>query len=365
MRGGRPVLSTLGLPKKTKILQLYRGVMSYKISITKSGPPEVLDIVEIPTPEPSDGEVCVKVHYAGINFADTLMRLGLYNPRPAYPFTPGYEVSGIIESLGPNVTGLAVGDRVVAAMQTGGQASHVCSSMNRVIKIPEEISLDIAASIPVTYLTAHHMLHYLGHLKKGESVLIHGGAGGVGTAALQLCRWAGIDKVWATASGSKLEIIESHGATAIDREKQDFVAIIKSETDGRGVDHILDPIGGDNLRRSLSVLAEGGKLYTFGLSAAAPSSKPSKIKSFLAWRKTPKFDPLRLMNRNRGVFGVHMGTWKDEDAIRGQLSKIMEGISKGHLNPVIDSVWPAKDVAKAHHHIHNRKNTGKVLLQFE
>lgn len=338
--------------------------MAHRVVITKAGSPSVLKVVDMPMPEPKEGEVCIEVHYAGINFADTLMRLGLYRPMPPFPFTPGYELSGIIQSLGNGVTGFEVGQRVVAAMPTGGQSSHVTVKTSRVIPVPDDMGLDAAAAMPVTYLTAHHMLHYLGHLKKGETVLIHGGAGGVGTAALQLCQWAGIENVWATASGSKSDIIESFDGKAIDRHNQDFVKIIKEATDGRGVDHILDPIGGDNLTRSLSVLAEGGRLYTYGMSAAAPSSKRSLIRAFLAWRKTPKFDPLKLMTRNRGVFGVHMGTWKDEAAMSQQLYKIMEGIKQGHLSPVIDSVFDAKDVAKAHQYIHDAKNIGKVLLRF-
>ena len=338
--------------------------MFYRVAITKAGSPSVLKIQEMPMPTPGEGEVCIEVHYAGINFADTLMRLGLYQPRPPFPFTPGYELSGIVQSLGKGVTDFEVGQRVVAAMPTGGQSSHVSVKSSRVIPVPDDLGLDAAAAMPVTYLTAHHMLHYLGHLKKGETVLIHGGAGGVGTAALQLCQWAGIENVWATASGSKSQIIESFGGIAIDRHNQDFVKIIKEATNGRGVDHILDPIGGDNLTRSLSVLAEGGRLYTYGMSAAAPSSKRSLIRAYLAWRKTPKFDPLKLMTRNRGVFGVHMGTWSDEDAMAEQLLKIMKGIESGHLKPVIDSVFHAKDVAQAHQYIHDAKNVGKVLIKF-
>ena len=203
------------------------------------------------------------------------------------------------------------------------------------------------------------------NLHPGDKVLIHSGAGGVGTAALQLCQWAGVSKVWATASGSKSEIIESYGAKAIDRHNQDFVSIIKKETDGQGVDHILDPIGGDNLTRSLSVLNEGGRLYTYGMSAVAPTSKRSIVRSFLAWRKTPAFDPLRLMTRNRGVFGVHMGTWKNEAVMLEQLQRVMEGVLSGALKPVIDTVFDVEDVAKAHQYLHDGKNIGKVLLRFK
>ena len=339
--------------------------MAIKVEFTKAGSPETIRVAKMEIPEPKAGQVRVKVSFAGINFADLLMRLGFYQPRPPYPFTPGYEVSGVVDALGDESTELTIGQRVVAAMPSGGQASYVVVDANRVLPLPDELSLEAAASLPVTYLTAHHMLHHLGHLTEDESVLIHGGAGGVGTAALQLCQWAGVRKVWATASGSKSEIIESYGATAIDRHNQDFVSIIKKQTDNEGVDHILDPIGGDNLARSLSVLKEGGRLYTYGMSAVAPSSKRSMLRTYLAWRKTPAFDPLRLMTRNRGVFGVHMGTWKNESVMLEQLQRIMEGVRSGVLQPVIDSVFDAEDVAEAHQYIHDAKNTGKVLLRFK
>ena len=156
-------------------------------------------------------EVLIEVAFAGVNFADLLMRLGFYQPRPPYPFTPGYEVSGIIAATGAEVEGLAVGDRVVAAMSNGGQASHVVTSTDRTVRLPDDVSLETAAAMPVTYLTAHHMPHHLGHLRAEDRVLIHGGGGGVGTAALQLCRWAGVTEVWATASAPKADIIRSLG----------------------------------------------------------------------------------------------------------------------------------------------------------
>ena len=339
--------------------------MPRRLVITKAGSPSVLDVIDMEMPAPEAGEVCIEVHFAGINFADTLMRLGLYQPRPPFPFTPGYEVSGTIHSLGEGVTGLEVGQRVVAAMPNGGQASHVIAATSRVIPLPDDMSLEKAASMPVTYITAHHMLHHLGNLKSTDTVLIHGGAGGVGTAALQLCQWAGVSKVWATASGHKGDIIRKYGGVPIDRHNQDFVEIIKQATDGKGVDHILDPISGENLKRSLKVLAMGGKVYTFGMSAAAPTSKRSLLKAYFAWRKTPKLDPLKMMSRNQGIFGVHMGTWNDEAVIAEQLHRIIEGINAGKLDPVIDSIFPVEQAAQAHQHIHDAKNIGKVLLSFK
>ena len=339
--------------------------MPRRLVITKAGSPSVLDVIDMEMPTPKVGEVCIEVHFAGINFADTLMRLGLYQPRPPFPFTPGYEVSGTIHSLGEGVTGLEVGQRVVAAMPNGGQASHVIAATSRIIPLPDDMSLEKAASMPVTYITAHHMLHHLGNLKSTDTVLIHGGAGGVGTAALQLCQWAGVSKVWATASGHKGDIIRKYGGVPIDRHNQDFVEVIKQATDGKGVDHILDPISGENLKRSLKVLAMGGKVYTFGMSAAAPTSKRSLLKAYFAWRKTPKLDPLKMMSRNQGIFGVHMGTWNDEAVIAEQLHRIIEGINAGKLDPVIDSIFPVEQAAQAHQHIHDAKNIGKVLLSFK
>ena len=339
--------------------------MPRRLVITKAGSPSVLDVIEMSMPMPKEKEVCIEVYFAGINFADTLMRLGLYQPRPPFPFTPGYEVSGVVHSLGKGVTDFEVGQRVVAAMPNGGQASHVIAATSRVIPLPEEMSLEKAAAMPVTYITAHHMLHHLGNLKATDSVLTHGGAGGVGTAALQLCQWAGIDKVWATASGHKADVIKKYGGIPIDRHNEDFVDIIKQATEGRGVDHILDPISGENLKRSLKVLAMGGKVYTYGMSAAAPTSKRSLLKAYFAWRKTPKLDPLKMMTRNQGIFGVHMGTWDNEEVIAEQLHRIMEGIATGKLDPVIDSVFDIEEAAKAHQHIHDAKNIGKVLLKFK
>ena len=178
-----------------------------RVIIKKAGGVSAITTEPMQAPTPGAGEVRIKVAYAGINFADLLMRLGFYQPRPPFPFTPGYEVSGVVDALGKGVSGLEVGQKVVAAMRNGGQASFVISPVDRVIPLPDDISLQAAASTPVTYMTAHHMLHHLGHLKPEDKVLVHGGAGGVGTAALQLCKWAGVKQVWATSSKGKHGIL--------------------------------------------------------------------------------------------------------------------------------------------------------------
>ena len=338
--------------------------MEHRVVLTGSGGLSKVTTQEMQTPECGPNDVRIRVAYAGINFADLLMRLGLYQPRPPYPFTPGYEASGVVDAVGKGVSNVRVGDRVVAGMRHGGQSSMVICDASGVIGLPDEIPLDVAASTPVTYMTAYHILKHLGHIQPHHSVLVHGGAGGVGTAALQICKWFGVKNVFATSSASKHHIIQEYGAMAIDRHNEDFVQRIKQETKGKGVDFVLDPIGGGNLRRSLSVVSEGGALYCYGLSAAAPSSKRSLLKAMMALRKTPKFEPLKLMNKNRGVFGIHMGTWSDEVVMQSHMEALFQGISDGHLAPIIDRCFSSHEVGQAHNYLHDAKNIGKVLLKF-
>tara|TARA_B100000900_G_scaffold410701_1_gene429004 strand:+ start:1210 stop:2226 length:1017 start_codon:yes stop_codon:yes gene_type:complete len=336
--------------------------MPKRLVFTKAGAPQTMRIEPFEASEPGADEVAIAVAYAGINFADLLQRLGLYSPRPPYPFTPGYEASGTVIAVGPGVEHLEVGDAVIAVPGTGAQTSHLVCASDRVVRVPESMSLQAAAAMPVTYLTAHHILHHLGHLSSEQSVLIHGGGGGVGTAALQLCRWAGVERVWATASAGKADIIRSFGGKPIDRHAENFVDVIREETEGVGVDHVLDPIGGDHLVRSLSACREGGRVYTYGMSTFAPSGKRRPIRTALAWLRRTEIDPLRLMNRNRSLVGVHMGTWSRQDILFEQMERLVQGVMEGRLDPVIDCVMPLEEVVAAHQRLHDGKNVGKVLL---
>ena len=334
-----------------------------RMVVTKNGAPGVIEIQEMADVVPNSDEVLIETAFAGVNFADCLMRLGIYRPRPKPPFTPGYELSGTIIAVGDDVKGMSVGQRVVAATPNGAQASHVAVRAKRCFSVPDDISLETAAAVPVTYLTAWHMLVHLGNIQSNDSVLIHGAAGGVGTAATQICQMHRVERILGTASARKREAVTEFGVHFIDRNNEDFVTVVREMTEGEGVDHILDPIGGTNMRRSLSALAHGGRLYAFGLSEAAPTDRFRPLKALRALRRMPKLSPTVMMSRNQGVFGVHIGTFTREAILRSHMGNILAGLESGDLKPVIDSVIPLDDAAEAHQRMHDGLNIGKILLQ--
>ena len=335
-----------------------------KIVYPKAGGVETIQIVDVEDPLPGKGQVCVRVHRAGVNFAELMMRQGLYGSSPDFPFTPGYETSGEIIRVGEGVVGFSVGDRVLAMPGFGGYSEVVCLDSGRVFPIPESVSFEQAAAIPVTYGTAFHMLVYLGNLSKNETVLIHHAAGGVGTAVSQICSSFGASLVIGTASSPKNEFVDSLGMKFVDRDSEDFVEICKEMTDGKGVHHAIDPVGGKHLMRSYNALRKGGKLYYFGASAAVRGNRRSRMAEIKMWLGMPKFDPLRMMTSNKAVFGVHMGLIDDSSTFRGHLESLSGMLQEGKIDPIIDSVWRFEDVAEAQMHIHDRKNRGKVLLDF-
>tara|TARA_B100001123_G_scaffold199576_1_gene226829 strand:- start:123 stop:1142 length:1020 start_codon:yes stop_codon:yes gene_type:complete len=335
-----------------------------RIVISKLGPPEVLKIVNDEKLIPKDGEVVIRVNKAGINFADLMMRLGIYGETPKIPFTPGYEISGTISSVGENVTEFEVGQRVAAFTGVGGYAEEVLVPENQVLHIADTVSFESAAAMPVTYITAYHMLVELGNIRQGDTVLIHHAAGGVGTAAIQIANSYGAGKVFGVASSSKKEFVENLGMRFIDRNKEDFVEVVKNETDGAGVHHALDPVGGSHLKKSFKALRSGGKLYAFGGSSFVKG--PKIFKPTALWRqiRSPKFSPLNMIGKNKAIFGVHMGTIKDLELMRTEIEILVSMLNNKEIEPIIDKVFHFEDVANAHYYIHNRKNRGKVLLDF-
>ena len=337
-----------------------------RVIYTKRGGMDAIAISESSTPNPTADEVVVEVHRAGINFADLMMRQGLYSPVPPFPFTPGYEISGVVKEVGEDVdkTRLSIGDRVVSLCGMGGYSEQVVTLAERCFRLPDSISFDTAAAFPVTYLTAHHMLTYLGNFQAEDTILVHHAAGGVGTATAQLAKVLGASKVFGTASSGKADYVRSLGMRFIDREGEDFVEVCKRETGGLGVHHALDPVGGKHMMRSYRALRSGGRLYAFGGSAAVKGSKRSIVTVLRMVLTTPKFKPFKMMNSNKAVFGVHMGTWEDEPVLRKQVAALVEMLEDGRISPVVDKVFRFEQVAAAQQYIHQRKNRGKVLLDF-
>ncbi len=333
------------------------------VIVTKHGDPDKMEIQDVSMPIPGPNEICIKVSKAGINFADILSRMGLYPGAPKPPFTPGMEVSGTIHELGPDVEDFEVGDRVVGSGTSGGYAEYTVSNCKGVFKIPKDVSFEVAASFPAVYLTSYLMIIHPGDLQPGESILIHGAAGGVGLASIELAKIAGAKTIFGTCSPSKHEFIQERGVLPVD--KDNFLAEIMQWTDDKGVDLVLDPIGGEHLMQSYRCLGSGGRVCSFGISDMAPGKKRSHWHRIKSWLSFPKFDPLKMMTSNRGVFGIHLGRWKNWEHLDKARKDLMGWISEGKISPHVDKVFPSEKVSDAHHYIQDRKNIGKVLLDFD
>jgi len=334
-----------------------------QVWIPKIGEPEVFEVREAPDPEPRAGEVRVRVSASGINFADILARMGLYPDSPKLPAVVGYEVAGVVDGVGEGVEGIHDGDRVVCMTRFGGYSDVVCAPHAAVRAIPGDLGFEAAASIPVNYLTAWLMLVRLGNVRAGERVLVHACAGGVGLAAVQICGHFGAEVI-GTASGSKHERLREMSVSAcIDYRSQDFEEEVGILTDSRGVDIVLDAVGGTSFAKSYRSLSSLGRLFVFGASSLAPGTKrsiPAAVGGFL---RMPSFKPLNLMSQNRGVFGVNVGhLWHRGEEMTAMLGEIVDLFAAGVFKPVVDRTFPFAEAAAAHRYIQERKNFGKVVL---
>jgi NADPH:quinone reductase-like Zn-dependent oxidoreductase len=335
-----------------------------QVWIPRKGGPEVLEVREAPDPEPGDGQVRVRVVAAGVNFADCMARIGLYPDAPKLPTVVGYEVAGTVDKVGAGVTALKEGDRVAAMTRFGGYSDVVVVPEVQVYKLREGYDLDKAAAVPVTYLTAWLMLVFLGNVRAGETVLVHAAAGGVGVAAIQICKHRGA-QVIGTASASKHERLKKLGvAHTIDYNTQDFQAEVARITGGRGVDIVLDALGGSQLKKSYASLAPLGRLFTFGGSSFSSGKTINPITVLRAYFGMPTFKPFALMGENRGVFGVNLGhLWGETERSKAMMDEIIALVAKGVFEPIVDKAFPFTEAAAAHAYIQDRKNFGKVLLK--
>jgi NADPH:quinone reductase-like Zn-dependent oxidoreductase len=341
--------------------------MARQVVISKAGGPDVLvdrELIHVPL---GPADVRVRVAAAGVNFADVAGRIGTYQDAPPIPFCPGYEVAGTITEVGREVADLKVGARVCALTQFGGYSEEVVTPAEVVWAVPDAVELTAAAGVPVTYLTAHTCLFDAGALVRGKSVLILGGAGGVGSAALQLLRGTGITVLATAGSAAKCAWMTAQGADhAINYNDGDVAAVVKAATGGRGVDCVLDPIGGRGISTSLAMCAPLGRVVLFGAS----STNPGKTRSLLAVAREALpmrfFNLLPLFNQNVGVHAINMLALAlaDPPLMRRKMTEILDRVAKGELAPVIAERFPldGKGAALAHHYLQDRKNIGKVVL---
>jgi len=278
-----------------------------QILMTKAGGVEVLNIHEVDEPRPGKGDVKIGVKAAGINFADILARKGIYPDAPKKPCVMGYEVSGLIESVGEGVDSSLLGNPVIAIMRFGGYAEKAITPASYVFKKPESLSFEQGAAIPVNYLTAYQLLVVMGGLKQNERLLIHNAGSGVGIAALDIANHIGA-VAYGTASAHKHAFLLERGLEcAIDYRTQDWAEEINKITENQGVELIIDPIGGKNTWKCYRALARTGRLGLFGLSTATQTRFSVKFNLMRTVLKMPRFHPVRLMNANKGIFGVNIG----------------------------------------------------------
>ena len=334
-----------------------------QVVTTANGGVEVLKVQEAPDPTPAKGEVVVQVKAAGLNFADILARQGLYPDGPKKPCVMGYEVAGVIEAVGESVDRQMAGQHVVAMTRFRGQAEKVAIAANQLFAKPESLSFELAAAIPVNYLTAYALLDVMGSLHPGESVLIHNAGGGVGLAAIDIARKIGAT-TYGTASPGKHEFLRERGLDhAIDYRNEDWLSVLKQLTDGRGVDLVIDPIGGSHWKKSYAALRHTGRLGMFGVSTASANGLKGKLKMVKAAAQMPRFHPIGLLNKNRGVFGLNLGhMWHEPEKVATWMKAILAGVSEGWVRPHVDKAFPFAQVGDAHSYMEERKNIGKVVL---
>lgn len=333
------------------------------IVTTRNGDLRVMKVETRPDPVPAEGEVLIRVKASGLNFADILARQGLYPDGPPKPCIMGYEVSGVIEAVGAGVEPNIVGESVIAMTRFGGQAELVAVPDAQVFEKPTQLSFEEGAALPVNYLTAWALIVTMGGLKAEEAILIHNAGGGVGLAALDIARHIGA-KTFGTASAGKHEFLKQRGLDhPIDYRNQDWLPVLMDLTDGRGVELIIDPLGGSSWKQSYRALRRTGRMGVFGMSVASASGIKGKLKALKAIVLMPRYNPLGLMNRNKGVFGLNLGhMWGEGEKVAGWTREIMRGVQQGWIRPHVDRTFRFDEIADAHRHLEARKNIGKVVL---
>jgi len=338
------------------------------VQIPRFGSPEVLREREILLPEPGPEEIQLRVQAAGVNFADLLQRVGLYGKVPPLPYSPGFEVAGEVVQVGSEVRGWKPGERAVALLRFGGYARDVVIPAGQAFPYPAPLTPTEAAAVPVVFLTAWVCLFETGHARPGDTVLILGAGGGVGTAAVQLAVDRGL-RVYGTAGtpAKRTFVVQDLGAEACFDSRGDWAHDLERALgERRGLDIALDPVGGRATAVCRKLLGPLGRLVFYGMSEALPGSRRSWLKAGLARFRTPSVHPLSLVAPNQGVFGVHLlYLGRKEYLLAPALQEIYSGVLGGRWKPILDRTFPLDraGAVEAHRYLHQRRNLGKVVLE--
>lgn len=338
------------------------------IVIPRHGAPDVLEERDLPDARLTPNDVRIRVEAAGVNFADLMGRVGLYPDAPKLPYAPGYEVAGIVEEAGAKVPPeLRPGTRVMAVTRFWGYAERVRTPSWSCTPLPEGVAPAVGAAVPVNYLTAHLALVHCGAAKPGERVLVHGGAGGVGLAALDLARSLPEVEIYATAGGAaKCARLEALGVRkAFDHTAGDLEPQVRAHLRGRGFHLILDPLGPESFERSLRLLEPLGRVMCYGFSSLVTGPKRRLWHAVTSLLKVSKVNPITLMNQNKGVFGLNLAhLFEERDLQRRALPELAQRLADGRIRPTLDRTFPltAAGAGAAHTHLHERRNVGKVVL---
>lgn len=314
------------------------------------GPPESLVLEEVPSPAVGPKDVRIAVHCAGLNFPDTLIIAGTYQFKPPFPFSPGMEVGGTVLEVGKEVTGLKVGQRVMATTGHGGFAEEVVAPAEKVYPLPDKVSFEAAAAIPVTYGTTYHALVDRGHLKAGEWLLVHGATGGVGLNAVEMGKMLGAKVIATGGSDEKLAIAKQYGADhLVNYSKEKIRDRVKEITGGTGADVIYDPVGGDAFDESLRCINWDGRLLVIGFaSGRIPEAKANLV-----------------LLKSCQIVGVFWGAFaaREPKTARAEFEKILNWCAEGKLKPHISHTFPLDKVPEAMKTLLSRKVVGKAVIK--
>ncbi|XP_026994840.2 synaptic vesicle membrane protein VAT-1 homolog [Tachysurus fulvidraco] len=315
-------------------------------------------------PALKNGEVMVRVKACGLNFADLMARQGLYDRLPSPPVSPGMECSGIIEAIGEDVTDRKVGDKVLVLNRCGLWQEVAVVPSSHTFPMPEAMSFEEAAALPVNYITAYMMLFDFGHLRPNQSVLVHMAAGGVGIAATQLCKTVKDVTIFGTASASKHEVISEGGVThPIDYRTRDYVEEVR-KINPKGVDIVLDPLGGSDTHKGYNLLKPMGKLISYGAANMLAGQKKNLFAVAKTWYQQFSVHTLSLCQNNRAVCGFHLG-YLEAELVTGVMNDLLGLYLQGKIKPRIDSTYHLEQVGDAMRRMQERGNIGKIILTTE